>query len=230
VVQATSQSVFGVGLYTTVEAARLIRARPQAVARWIHGDRQGEAVINAERMGDADRTVTFLDLMQALAIRQVRRQHPEVPLGRIRDAVKEAQEQYRMVAPLAHREHRLFVFDRTLVIRIGEDTVGLAGADRRQGLMTRIVEPFLSAIRHDEASGLANEWIPDSSHGFEVVLRPQFRFGQPHLRPSNILTSELASAAIAEGSVDAAASAFDLPPEAIRLAWRFEDSLTELAA
>jgi uncharacterized protein (DUF433 family) len=220
----------GVGLYTAAEAARYVRARPEAIARWIHGNAKGERVVRPRFESDDDPVITFVDMVQALSIRAIRTQASRVPLPAIREAVALAEQEHAVDFPLA-RKHVLYYFDRAIFIRLGNSDaiVGVSRRDVGQHLLTPIVEPYLEELSFDD-EGLAETWTPMVGGDLSIKLDPMVRFGQPVVAPLNVLASTLADAVIAEGSIDAAAEAHGVDRGAVVLAVKYFDSLTGLAA
>ncbi len=82
----TNRTLPNVGLYTPAEAAHYARVPTALMVRWIHGNKQGDAVVTAELPNDIEKTVTFVDFVQSLAIRAIRLHH-RVPLQKIREAI-----------------------------------------------------------------------------------------------------------------------------------------------
>ena len=224
------QDKLGVGLYTAAEAARYVRARPEAISRWVHGNAKGERVVRPKFDSDDERVITFVDMVQALSIRAVRTQASRVPLPAIRDAVRKVEDEHGIEYPLAHR-HLLFYFDKSVFITLDESDaiVGLTNKDIGQHLSRPIVEPYLEEIRFDD-DGLAEKWTPMTNGEHSIRLDPEIRFGQPIVSPLNILASTLAEAVVAEGSIEAAADAHGVERNAVVLAVKYFDSLTGLAA
>lgn len=220
----------GVGLYTAAEAARYVRARPEAITRWVHGNAKGERVVRPEFASAEERVITFVDMVQALSIRAVRTQASRVPLPAIRDAVRMAEEEHGIEFPLARR-HLLFYFDKSIFIKLDgrDEIVGLTRRDVGQHLLRPIVEPYLEEISFGE-DGLAETWTPMSADGLSIRLDPKLRFGQPIVAPLNILASTLADAVVSEGSIEAAADAHGVERRAVLIALKYFDSLTGLAA
>jgi uncharacterized protein (DUF433 family) len=223
----SASAYLGVGLYTPAEAARFIRAKPEALSRWVHGDAKGDSVFPAHFVGDTDKTITFIDMIQALAVRAVRTQQRRIPLGRIRDAVTRIINEQQITSPLAHK-HWLFAFGDTIVIKLSqEEIIGVSRGDVGQAMMVPIVEPFLTEISFSE-TGLAEVWEPLKAGDYSVRLDPKIRFGQPTIHPLGLLADALAQAVSSEGSVEAAAEAFNVPTAAVWLAAKYQDSLTGL--
>ncbi|MCW5755597.1 MAG: hypothetical protein KIT24_12895 [Phycisphaeraceae bacterium] len=220
----------GVGLYTAAEAAMYVRARPEAISRWVHGNAKGERVVRPQFDTNSERVITFVDMVQALSVRAVRTQAKSVPLPAIRDAVRKAEDEHGIQYPLARR-HLLFYFDKSVFIKLnGSDSiVGLTSKDIGQHLLRPIVEPYLEEISFDD-DGLAETWTPMSSGDLSIRLDPAVRFGQPIVAPLNILASTLSEAVVTEGSIEAAAEAHGVDRSAVLLAVKYFDSLTGLAA
>lgn len=224
-----TKRALGVGLYTPAEAAHFVRARPEALARWVYGNLRGDAVLRP-RFDDPDKTITFVDMIQTLAIRAVRTQQRRIPLQKVREAVLGAINDYDVAYPLAMR-HRLFAFQNSVVIKLDEtNIVGLSGPDRNQRLLVPIVEPFLDEISFSDSDGLAETWTPMKFNDYVVQLDARYRFGQPVIQPGMILVDSLAAAAVSEGSIEAAAEEFETSVDAVKLALKYQDSLTGLAA
>lgn len=224
------QDKLGVGLYTPAEAARYVRARPEAIVRWVHGNAKGERVLRPELESPDERIITFVDMVQALSIRAVRTQASRVPLQVIRDAVRMAEEEHGIDFPLARR-HLLFYFDKAIFIKLDgrDDYIGVSRRVSGQHLLRPIVEPYLEEINFRQ-DGLAAAWTPMTADDLSIRLDPKLRFGQPIVAPLNILASTLADAVIAEGSIEAAADAHGVDRKAVLLAVKYFDSLTGLAA
>ena len=131
----------GVGLYTPSEAAFYSRVAPQKLNRWLFGNRQGSAVATPG-LPPNERLVTFLDLIQALAIRNIRLNH-RVPLATIREAVQNAETEYNIKHPLAY-EKSVFLYGNDLFIHLKdrpkpEQLRKLTGDNRDQTVLTQVL-------------------------------------------------------------------------------------------
>jgi len=226
-VVSESNARLGIGLYTPSEAARLIRAHPQAIGRWLYSKTR-EPVFEPT-LGREERVITFLDLIQTLAIRAARQRPHTVPLPKIREAIRTATEDFGLETPLAYK-HKMFFFDGSIIIQLDRQFTGLTGRDRGQAMMPQIVEPFMDEIDWSDTDGLARIWTPRTLGGHSVVLDPKLRFGQPTIQPGGLLVEALADAAKAEGSVEAAAEAFEIDREAVVLATKYQDYLSGIAS
>ncbi|HUU83530.1 MAG TPA: hypothetical protein VM243_08505 [Phycisphaerae bacterium] len=222
----SAKDLLAIGLYTPSEAAFYARVHPAAMARWIHGDRRGEPALRAQLEGDPERKVTFLDFVQALAIREIRRDH-KVSLQKIRDAVQVAQRDYGVDYPFAMR-HTTFLFGQEILIQIqGRDGPGLvqvSGTQKHQRMIRKVAELFMEELTFGEA-GLATRYRIFRHLDQTVAMDPRQRTGQPLIESCGYTAIALHEAYRTEGSVEAAATAYGVDPSAIELAIRFYDHL-----
>jgi uncharacterized protein (DUF433 family) len=217
------------GLYTPQEAATFAKLRLQTFNRWFYGNAQGDRVIRP-RLNSSDRIVTFSDLMQAVAVRTLR-QNPKgskVPLQQIREVVEQC-EKKGVTSPLA-RQHTLYVFGGRLILRTAsDDYIGLAsGVDKGQLYQGKIIEPFLEEVRFGSDS-IVDQWSPLSSKKYRISLDANRRFGLPIVEPGGVLVNALVEAVASEGSIKAASEAFEVDEEAVQLAWKYQEYLSQAA-
>lgn len=210
-------------MYTPAEAAMYTRVKPQLMARWIHGTSSGAAVVHPRIRGlEGDRTVSFVDMVQAMAIRAIREQSAgRVTLQTIRQAVDLAS-QLGVQYPFARR-HTVFRWQDRIALKVdGVDLVEASG-EHRGHLLLKVVEMHLDDIGFD-ADGLANEYVPVRGD-VRIRFRPGFQFGQPIVEPSGRTAWTLWEAARVEGGVAAAAAAYGVSEEEVRVAYRYIDSI-----
>ena len=219
-----------VGLYTPAEAAYYARVHTSTMKRWIHGDRRGAPVVHAELRDDPNKTVTFLDFVQALAIRAIRREH-RVPLSKIREAVRHAQKRYGVPYPFAMQRHKTYLFERDVVIDLQVGLVQISGKRKDQILIREIAELYMEDLSFDR-KGLAAKYRAFAYRDREIVMDPSRRLGQPVVLSCGYTASALLDAYRTEGSVAAAAETHGVSPEDIELVIRYDDFLqgTALAA
>ncbi len=210
----------GNGLYTIPEAARYARVDPNLIRRWLLGA-SGRKPILTPQFGNVERRISFLDLIQTLAIRQIRIMH-HVPTAKIRQAIRWVKEHLNQDYPFARR-HFTYLFDTELVVELKKGQyVEVTGANPGQGLIKEIVQSYLLDLTFD-GSGLANKFtIYRSRDQVPVVLDPERRFGEP-LLPSGYSAKCLWDAIKAEGSVNAAAEAYGVPKAEVTAAFDFVD-------
>ena len=222
----------GTGIYSPSEAAFYARVSRRMMTRWVFGEGSGKPVIDRQFGDSSEKVVTFVDLIQTLAIREVRNRH-KIPLQKIRQAVDEARRHYGVDYPLACR-HTIYLFsDRkgeghgNIVIRRPDDDeyVQLTGRDRGALLMRPVVEMFLQDLRYDPETGLASVYCPMTGEGASIKLDPRRRFGEPIVDPGGYTAETLWDATNTEGGIEAAAEAFGISVGEVTLANRYYDLL-----
>lgn len=219
----------GIGIYTSAEAAFYARVRAQTMRRWIFGDSRGEAVIDAQ-LGDTEKVVTFLDFVQALAIRAIRVQY-KIPLPKIRGAVEKAQEEFGVKYPLA-MPHKTFVFsDRSgkghgeLLIRIESGKlVQLSGRESGNYVIKPVAELYMDHLKFDDRM-MPYEFVAWSGEERSIIMNPRRRFGEPIVDPCGYTARTLWEANVDEGGLDAAAVAYGVAREDVALAVSYYDHL-----
>lgn len=209
----------GLGIYTPSEAAYYARVPTQLLNRWMFGNRRGERVIAPQR-GSDNKVITFLDWVQTLGVRAIRKQ-ANVPLQKIREAIATAQQHYGVEFPLAQRH--ITVFGDELVIKVDEEYVGTTGGLKHNRMFREIVEFYQQDLAFGD-DGLA------SSHSWKwqdqaVTMNPKFRFGEPIVGSTGITAETLSMAVSVEGSVDAAAEVHGVDRNDVLLAVRYIDYL-----
>ncbi len=233
-------SLLGIGLYTPQEASLYARVSTRLMNRWLFGDGTGESVIRPQ-LGqiDDERTVTFLDLVQALSIRAIRTDY-KIPLQKIREAVEHAQDQFGIQYPFA-TQHTTYLLSDGMKDGHGEIVIQIQGRDedprmiqisgRNSGnYVIRQVAEYFSDDLHFAASGLADLWTPLKLDDDAVTLNPRVRFGEPMIQSCGITARTLFEAVHSEGSILNAADAYGVEASAVKLACRYFDNLKSPAA
>ena len=101
-----------------------------------------------------EKFITFVDFVQALAIRDIRRQH-NVSLQKIREALNRAKEEYHITHPFA-MNHRTFLLEKDIHITLHNDDDLTQLTCKKPGQMTMrpIIEVYLQDLTFSE-DGLA---------------------------------------------------------------------------
>jgi hypothetical protein len=220
VVEIAIKKYLGSGLYTVREAALYARVRESLMRRWLFGTKDRRAVIDPQ-FGPDDRLVSFLDLVQTLAIREIRLMH-NIPVHKFRQAIRWVKKNLGVDYPFARR-HFTYLFDDQLVVELKRGQyVEVTGRSPGQGLL-EFVELYLTDLSFDK-SGLARKYQIFKSEDVPVVMDPDVRFGEPML-PSGYSAKCIWDAIKAEGSIDNAARAYGIPREEVRVAYRLFDHL-----
>ncbi len=230
----------GVGVYSPAEAAFYARVSSRMISRWVFGDASAKPVIERELRDSSEKVVTFLDFVQTLAIREVRNRHG-IPLQRIRQGVDEARQRYGIEYPLACR-HMIFLFsdqkgkgNGQIVIKqpgdkdpVEDRYIKLTGKDQGNLLIGPVVEMFLDDLQFDPKTGLAKRYCPMTSPGgASIVLDPRRQFGEPIVDPGGYTAETLWDATNTEGGIEAAAEAYGVTADEVRLANQYFDILLQ---
>jgi hypothetical protein len=220
---AAVNQFLGAGLYSITEAALYTRVPSARLSRWLFGTQSSDAVLAPQfSPTDDKKRLTFLDLIQTLAIREIRLQK-KVPLSKVRQAIGFAKEKYGIDYPFARR-HCTYLFGREFVLRLPDrdnEFVEVSGRHRGQRLF-EFVELYLQDLTFGP-DGLATEYrVFVSRHQTPVAIRmnPHLRFGEP-LMPSGYSALALWKAIAIEGNIERAARAYGVSKEEVETAYLF---------
>ena len=208
----------------------------------VFGDHTGEPVIERQLLQSFEKTVTFLDLIQIFAVREIRQRH-HISLQRIREGVAVARQHYGVDYPLA-TQHRIFLFGdpqtrghQQVVVKLNGDEddsfpeyVQLTGRARGNRLLKPVVEMFMTDLTFDSTTGLAIQYRPMVDEQSAVLLDPTRRFGEPLVEPGGYIAEALWDATNVEGGFEAAASACGVSVQEVEIANRYYDTLLALKA
>ncbi len=213
------------GLYLPDEAAFYARIHPKTMRRWLEGSTQGERVFRPARDGDDQKFATFLDFVQALAIRTIRgRKDLNISLQRIRSAVNYAEE-HGVTYPFA-RKHTTYWDGKEIHIKLdNKDFIQATGKHINQASLKQIVEVYMLDLKFSEATGLANNYRAFSWGGHDIEMDPEVRFGEPIVTSCQYTAQSLWDAANAEGGVEPAARAYGVKEREVECAVRYLDFL-----
>jgi uncharacterized protein (DUF433 family) len=208
------------GIYTVQEAAWYARLPIATLRRWIEISDNNSQVFSSEYEDLEEGFVSFLDFVQALAIRAIRNEK-KIPLQRIREAVQSAEEEYNVKYPLA-RQHTTYLSGKEILIQLDgmDDLVTISGKSKGQINMKKIIEYYLEDISFD-AIGVAIQYRPIPG----ILMDPKIRFGEPVIEGRNITAQSLWEAVESEGNFESVSELFDVEVEKVKLAYRFYDIL-----
>ena len=225
--QSTDQPLLNKGIYTTRQAARYARIRPPMMARWIHGSQAGQSAIRPELADDPDRFVTFLDFVQALAIRAIRHDR-KLSLQLIREVVRIAERDYNLLYPFA-RKHTTYLFGNDIVIRIADDTIiQVSGNYKHHQLIKPVVELYADDLVY-ETGPLPTRFEAFKYEGRTIMIDPAVRFGEPMVMSCNYPVDVLLTAVETEGTAELAAAAYEIDKDDVVAAQRYDDCLLAVA-
>lgn len=224
------ENLIGIGLYTPVEAQRLLGVSASKISRWLRGhatnQKQYQPLWEPEVMlNDGAVYLSFRDLMEVRAADQFI--NAGVSPQTIRKAIIEARQELNLVHPLSSTRFR--IDGRTIFLEIAEQEADpkLFDLFKKQYAFSKIMERSLKDVEFD-GSVPDRWWISSKRSG--ILVDPEYSFGQPIECETAIPTTVLANAAKAEGSVVKAARAWNVTPRQIERAVRFESTLTQKAA
>jgi uncharacterized protein (DUF433 family) len=241
---AAGTDLLGIGLYSVSEAALYARIAPQIMGRWIYGTRRGAAVIEPELGASDERDVTFLDFVQALAIRRIRFERPRISLQKIREAYYRARDDFGEQYPFALSSTRIGLFGppedpkkQEIWISVGQNLeeaqkyFQLTGRKSGNQMLGEVVRTYAQRLTFDRDTGLATRYIawPTGGSASEcIIMDPQVRFGEPYLQSSGYTARTLYDAYRSEGAIDRAAKVYGVALEQVDLSIEFFDYLKPL--
>lgn len=224
-----ARDLLGVGLYGVIEAGRLTRIPPRRIRRWVGGHphtSDGRASISPPiwRRQFADHgtemTLGFLDLMEIRFVHAFR-EHG-VSWKTIRAASTRASELLKATHPFC--THEFLTDGREIFIEImrREDRPGLLELSRSQHVFRDFLKPYLKNV--DVEGQAPRRWWP-MGKAHQVVLDPARSLGKPIIAKQGVRTLVLAEAYAAERSIERVAAWYEVTPDSVREAIRYEESI-----
>lgn len=228
--------LLGVGLYTVAEASNLTGISQGRLRRWLRGYtyRAGERVAASapvwrRQVPDVDGTLGlgFLDLMEARFVDAFLSNRVSWRIVRL------CAERAREIAGTNHpfSSQRFRTDGRTIFAEVVDQAGEKQFLDlvKSQLAFARVIGPSLYAGMEFSDRDTPVRWWPMGQQN-TVVIDPERSFGQPIVSDGGVPTSVLADAVEAEGSVAKVAFLFQLKPNSVRAALRFEQRLTDRSA
>ena len=208
-------------IYSYPDVDRLVGLPAGTAKRWLEGYPRGGKIYGPVLRDEPTGSdfVTWGEMVESRLLAEYRSRN--VPVQRLRPAIVALRSEFGRY-PLAHARPFLDVEGRELVMRV-QERVGLERAAQlvviRNGqlVLAAPAEQFQSAVGYidDEVARLHPE-----SRTPDVVMDPRRSFGQPAIR--GVRTEALAEDYRAGASRDALADLYDLSPEQVDEAIRFE--------
>lgn len=212
-------------MYLADEAAFYARIPSNTMRRWLEGGNAGERVFQPAIEGRDEYFATFLDFVQALAIRNLRtRTDLRISLQKIRAAVNFATER-GVTYPFA-REHITFWDGHDIHIRIGSsDYTQATGKNVDQTSLRQIVEVYMRDLTFDATTGLADSYTAFQWGGHQVTMNPKVHLGEPIVASCGYSARSLSEACETEGGIKGAARAYGVKESEAECAARYIDFL-----
>lgn len=226
----STDNLVGIGLYTAVEAQRLLGVSASKIGRWLRGhERKGvfyEPLWKPQiDLKDGAVYLGFRDLMEVRATNQFL--DAGVSPHTVRRAIMVAQEYVDTERPLSTTKFKTDGRSIFLEIAEGDEDEKLLDLFKKQYAFSKIMERSLKDVEFEGISP-RRWWVISEKAG--VVVDPELSFGQPVEHETGIPTSVLAKAAEAEGSIAKAAKAWCVDRKHVQRAVAFEKSLERQAA
>lgn len=214
-------TIFGQGVYSFSEAARLTGLKPRRVREWFVGrksDRDRLPVFRPDfdPIGTAY-AISFLDLVDVYVAGHLREFGVSMPT--VRKVHDRLRADFGTGHPFARKE---LLTDGQAVFVRGADAAGeeeIYDALTKQKAFPQLILPFLKQIDYSRISSLAQRWHIDDG----VVVDPGKSFGRPVLDRLFIPTYLVAAEYRANGrNADRVAGWYGLTPDEVMTAVRFE--------
>lgn len=210
--------IFGKGVYSFGEAAKLVGLKPSRVREWFAGKKPVFTSDHAP-IGTVQ-AISFLDLVEVFVAGHLRECGASLP------TVRKVHDRLRLDLetphPFARRE--MLTDGKEIFVR-GVDKSGeeeIYEAITKQKAFPKLILPFLKQIDYGTVTELAQRWrISDG-----VVVDPGKSFGRPVLTQSAIPTYLIAAEYRANGAdAEKVAGWYKITPQEVMDAVRFETSL-----
>ncbi|WP_069298897.1 hypothetical protein [Neptunicoccus sediminis] len=213
--------IFGEGIYTPRQAARLIASTPQEILRWTRGSGPTDPLWNARYQNIDDATeLSFLDLIEVRVVRAFRRAN--ISLQSIRYAIEFAKDKLGVAHPLSTLD---FKTDGTQILMTALEQDGeyysLARKNAGQKVFSEIVSQSIKNLEYD--NGKAVRWRPHSSNS--IVIDPKRLFGAPLLDEYGVSTKTLYDDFYTHQNFNYLSSIYDVPEPVIKNAIDYEKFL-----
>lgn len=212
--------VFGRGIYTPREAARILGCSPVDVRRWTRGSGTSEPLWSAYYQ-DLDETseLSFEDLVElrtVLALRKV------TSLQAIRFSYEEAKIRFGVQRPFSSLEFKTDGKEILAKIpEIDDSFLSLSKKAAGQSVFGKIIEQSLKGLEYED--GQAARWRPVIAKF--VVIDPRRQFGEPIDDEYGVSTRTILADFNNFGDIKYLENIYEIPAENIRDALKFEKNL-----
>jgi uncharacterized protein (DUF433 family) len=213
--------IFGQGIYSPRQAARLTGSTPQEILRWTRGSGPSDPLWNAYYQEIDDTTeLSFADLIEVRVVKAFR--NASVSLQAIRFAINFAQEKYNVERPLVNLEFRT---DGTEILMKAlehdGEFVSLSRKRPGQKVFAEIVRQSLRDLEYHD--GIAVRWRPSGYK--QVVIDPKRQFGQPVIDDYGVSTETLFSEYQDFQDMQYLSQIYEMPQRLVRSAIQYEEDL-----
>ena len=216
--------IFGQGIYSPRQAARLVGGSAQEIRRWTRGSGPSEPLWNAYYQ-DFDDTaeLSFSDLIEVRAVKAFKQEG--LTTQAIRFAINFAREQLGVERPLSTLDFK--TDGQEILTDAAEkdgELISLAKARAGQKVFAKIVKQSVKDLEYEEDR--AARWRPHRTR--DVIVDPKRQFGAPILDEFGISTSMLHEEYARNSDARYLSTIYDIPVKVINEAIRFEEQLNKL--
>lgn len=219
----------GQGLYTAPEAARLLKASPATVRRWLEGHsyiRAGKRHVAdplwRPQLGKVDDqlSLTFRDLIELRFVKAFVDQG--LSLQAVRACLSLAKECVQADQPFSTGRFR--TDGKTIFLEgiAGSNDPELIDLRKKQYAFKSVIERTFKDLDIEADEVLS--WRPFNGKA-SIVVDPERSFGQPVATTSGVPTAALADAVQAEGSVARVAALYQVDKAVVADAVKFQEGL-----
>jgi len=225
-------SLFNIGLYTSIEASRLLHTSAISISRWLSGysrkDSDGDAMYvpplwapDVPKQDYNQVQLSFRDLMETRFVNAFR--EAGLPLQRIRALYIRAQDIVESERPFStskfYTDGQKIFFEKIVT---KDDLNAMLDLGDYQHVFKSIILPTFKDIEYSDGAPI--RWTPQRG-AKSIVLDPKRSFGQPILRDSGIPTSTIATVYSGYGNAEDVAEAYLIPIQDVLEAVSFERHL-----
>lgn len=226
-----TDSLFGVGVYTVAEAARLARLHPDIARRWVFGygpNRCYQELIDPDiPQGSGPKVMSFAALTELRLAAELYRMG--LPAIRIRQAAESLRD---IAHPFAYQALRLRTDQQNIFIDYadapGKAVLQISGPNRGNFVAEQIAARFFVDVKFSERTLRPEMWLPREADGL-VVLDPAIKFGEPVMLDTRIPTAAIRDQLALKVSVDDIADWYEIDRELVEAARRFEEAFPKAA-
>jgi uncharacterized protein (DUF433 family) len=211
------------GIYSIADAARYAHLPLPTLHHWIRTRSSGASVNQLEGYGDF---LTFMDLMQALFVREIRSRYG-ISMQRIKEAIERSEREHNIKYIFA-RKSMVYLSGKELFLSpdADSDMVQLTGKAHGQQEWRKLTLLYMRELTYN-SDGLADSYTPyrDEKANVSVVLRPDYRFGEPVVAPCGISVEALCDAVDTYGTPELAAQEYEISLSQVMAAMKYRDTI-----
>jgi hypothetical protein len=215
------ETIFGLGIYSPRDVARLVGGSAHEVLRWTRGSGPTDPLWKAHYQFLDDTTeLSFLDLVEVRVVKSLRR--AGVSLQAIRYALDLAENRFGLARPLATRRFQILGSEILMdALENDGELISLARKNPGQKVFTEVVKQSLSDLEYDD--DYVARWRPAiASH---VVIDPKRQFGTPLIDEYGVSTNMIYSEFLVFKDARYLAKIYEVPLRFVNDAIKFEQRL-----